>query len=97
MRLIRATGDESFEDFPDNSVDQSLSVSGPSTSPSMTKSVTSDDQNHYLIKKHPPSDAEKTTIREQMFDFFDSARDVESQMVGHSDMIVVIFILVGRS
>jgi hypothetical protein len=86
MRLIRATGDESYENFQDDSVDQSLSVSGPSTSQSLTKSVSYEgDQSQYLPRKHPPSDVEKTAIREQMFDFFGSAREIESEMVsGHS-------------
>jgi hypothetical protein len=80
MRLINSTGEESF-DFPDESVDQSISVSGPSTSQSMTRSLLSDDAPRNLVKRQPPSDLEKTALREQMFDFFDSARDVESEMV----------------
>jgi hypothetical protein len=80
MRLINSTGDDSF-DFPDESVDQSVSVSGPSTSQSMTKSYTSEDIHFNLVKKHPPSDLEKTALREQMFDFFDSTREIESEMV----------------
>jgi hypothetical protein len=82
MRLIRATGDESFEEFPDDSVDQSLSVSGPSTSQSMTKSLVSfEEQTQYLPRRHPPSEMEKAAIREEMFDFFGSAREIESEMV----------------
>lgn len=82
MRLIRATGDESYEeDFADDSAAQSLSVSAPSTSQSLAKSGSYEDQTQYFQKKQPPSDVEKMAIREQMFDFFSSARGIESEMV----------------
>mmetsp|Transcript_906 Transcript_906/g.903 ORF Transcript_906/g.903 Transcript_906/m.903 type:complete len:245 (-) Transcript_906:138-872(-) len=82
MRLIHATGDEptSSEDFDFGEDSQSANVSAP-TSHSFTRSLISEEQTHILVKRNPPSETEKINLREQMFDFFDSTREAEAEML----------------